>query len=215
MPDRSGDEVVKTLRFMESAKYLPVIMLTADATPEAHSLSESIGVDVFLTKPLNSVFLLEKIAELSKGIEPSLATQTEAFSHLVEDVEAEPDSSTKGWYDESVFGQLVMLGNDTTFIKRLISGFIVDGEKHVSRINESVSTDYLQLRESLHALKGSATELGANKLAELCREGEKTKPYDVGTDKLLQLSKDIEFAYQETIMAFEEAVSSIELEYSV
>lgn len=227
MPGRSGDEVVQALRFLDTKRALPVIMLTADATPEARESSMEIGVDLFLTKPLDSRDLLEKIAVLSKDNEDASSNQSSITAASVEmkvqptsnvvshtAIEHQTEQTTNPWFDEGVFGQLVILGNDTTFIKRLINGFTADGEKHIALIHESVLSDYLQLRESLHALKGSATELGAMKLADLCKDGEKAKPYDIGTDELLKLSKDIEFTYQETVSAFEQAVSSVELESS-
>jgi len=68
MPEVSGVEVVKTLRFMDTSNQLPVIMLTADATPEAKEASLSAGANRFLTKPIDARGLLECIASLSKNI---------------------------------------------------------------------------------------------------------------------------------------------------
>jgi two-component system sensor histidine kinase RpfC len=59
MPEISGIEVVKTLRFMDTSGELPVIMLTADATPEAKDASLSAGANRFLTKPIDARGLLE------------------------------------------------------------------------------------------------------------------------------------------------------------
>ena len=51
MPEITGVEVVKSLRFMDTSGELPVIMLTADATPEAKDASLNAGADRFLTAP--------------------------------------------------------------------------------------------------------------------------------------------------------------------
>ncbi|MFW5450184.1 MAG: ATP-binding protein [Methylophagaceae bacterium] len=220
MPNRSGDEVVQALRFMDTNNDMPIIMFTADATPEAREASMALGVNEFLTKPIDSLALLEKIAVLSKSTDitenkrAALTTATEPEVIEVDDVAANniPEQSNEQGvlYDKAVFHQLMMLDTDTGFIKRLIKGFILDGEKHVERIKQSISHDYLQFRESLHALKGSSTEMGANRLAEICLYGEQQKPYDIGTKKLMQLANDIEQVYQETVTALNTAVSKAE-----
>lgn len=212
MPERSGDEVVQALRYMDGQNPLPVIMLTADATPEAKQASLAIGVDAFLTKPIDSFALLEKIALLSKHAQLDTEKPSKKIS-IVPSLDQEgavaPNNSDIVWYDQSVFEQLVMLDTDPAFIKRLIKGFMLDGEKHIAGIKGSVADDYLQLRESLHALKGSATELGAKRLADACIQGEAYKPYDIGTEKVLQLSHDIEQVYNNTVTALNDAVSNV------
>ena len=217
MPERSGDEVVQALRFLDTTKELPVIMLTADATPEAKETSMAMGVNLFLTKPVDSRDLLEKIAALSRNIESESIDLSElkprnvgnlrgnTSSALVLDKEEQLAEST--WFDEHMFNEILILDRDPSFIRRLVNGFMADGEKHISRINEAVSDDYLQLRESLHALIGSASELGAYKLVELCRQGEEYKPYDIGSEQLVVLSKTIEKVYQQTALALDAAAS--------
>lgn len=212
MPERSGDEVVQALRYMDTQKELPIIMLTADATPEARQSSLDIGVDEFLTKPIDSYALLEKIASLSKQATPVSEKQNQQIvldTGLDNESDASSNDSETTWYDQAIFEQLVMLDTDPEFIKRLIKGFVLDGEKHIAGIKSSVENDYLQLRESLHALKGSATELGAKRLADVCLQGERYKPYDIGSEKVLQLSQDIEQVYNNTVAALDVAVSEV------
>jgi two-component system sensor histidine kinase RpfC len=67
--------------------------------------------------------------------------------------------------------------------------------------------DYLGYREGLHALKGSATELGAEKLVELCQKCEALKPYDIGTDKIKTLVHQLEHDFTNTVSALGKAVS--------
>ncbi len=198
MPGRSGDEVVQALNFMDTGKKLPIIMLTADATPEARETSLAAGVTEFLTKPIDSRGLLEKIAQLSQTIETSKIASLPVDTNQSETASSNTDQEM-GWCELTLLDQLFTLDHDPDFMQRLINGFIQDGEKHISRIDEAKGDDYLQLRESLHALKGSASEFGAKKLVELCRVGESYKPYDIGTEKIEKLSTDIEYAYSNTI----------------
>jgi two-component system sensor histidine kinase RpfC len=197
MPGMSGIEVVQALRYMDTASKVPVIMLTADATPEAKKRCFSAGADAFLTKPLDSRALLEKIAHLAK-IKTDDKNQTS-----VENIRT---ASSSLWIDPAVINELSILGGGQQFIQALIDGFRQDGKKHIEALKQAANDDYLGYRESLHALKGSATELGARKLAKYCLQGEDLKPYDTGTTVMTDLCEDIETAFIQTIFALQDTI---------
>ena len=67
--------------------------------------------------------------------------------------------------------------------------------------------DYLEYREHLHALKGSATELGAAKLVEACLDGEALKPYDLNSEKMNQMCHHVEEIFNKTVTALNNAVT--------
>jgi two-component system sensor histidine kinase RpfC len=206
MPKRSGDEVVLAMQYMDEKHNLPTIMLTADATPQARQASLDAGVNEFLTKPLDSKDLLEKIARLTKSCNKNKSTK-QTITKLSIRNEKEKLGIDNEWFDPQVFQSLMMLDTDSSFIEKLVNGFIKDGEKHINRIDIAVYDDYLELRESLHALKGSAAELGAKQLVDICRKGESYKPYDIGTDTLFQLSEDIKLIYNNTVTALNKEIS--------
>ncbi|MDH3388397.1 MAG: Hpt domain-containing protein, partial [Gammaproteobacteria bacterium] len=78
---------------------------------------------------------------------------------------------------------------------------------HILNMKKSMYDDYLEYRENLHALKGSATELGAGKLVEICAEGESLKPYDMGSEKINQMCMRIEEVFKRTVTALNSAVT--------
>jgi two-component system sensor histidine kinase RpfC len=206
MPGTSGIEVVKAIRFMDTSCSLPVLMLTADATPEAKELSIQAGANAFLTKPINSRVLLEKIAILSRKLQSS--TQAKGgFQSLTKNSDNEHPRALP-WFDDTVIRELSILDDDPAFIQSLVSNFCKDGGKHISTIAIAMLDDYYEFRERLHALKGSATELGANRLVSVCLKGEKYKPYDMGTEKTQLLLKELENVFAKTITSLEEAVVS-------
>jgi two-component system sensor histidine kinase RpfC len=88
-----------------------------------------------------------------------------------------------------------------------VNGFRQDGKQHLLNIAEAERDDYPKYRESLHALKGSATELGANKLVDMCLQGEALKPYDIGTEKMQQINRKVEETFNLTVNALEQSVS--------
>ena len=205
MPGISGIEVVKSLRFMDTSASIPVIMLTADATPEAKEASIQAGANAFLTKPIQARGLLEKIASLSRNLR---TVKLEKQSRAPFSVKAGNINSESPWYDENVLHELSMLGDDPSFIQSLVTNFARDGGKHIKSLSDSAQDDYLEYRESLHALKGSATELGADMLVEICLKGEALKPYDIGTEHIKALVHQLEDAFTNTISALSKAVSS-------
>ena len=103
--------------------------------------------------------------------------------------------------------ELSNLGDGLAFIQRLVNGFSKDGARHIDNIKASEEDDYPAYRESLHALKGSATELGATELVQICLKGERLKPYDMGSDKVRELNSEVERIFNLTVTALQQAVS--------
>ena len=204
MPEISGIEVVKSLRFMDTSGKMPVIMLTADATPEAKEISLKAGANRFLTKPIDARDLLECIASLSKNIhKPKVTKPAKSDSRKP----LHSNFCTSEWYDNYVLHELDMLGEDSNFILSLFKNFESEGSRHILDIKKAMYDDYLEYRDHLHALKGSATELGANKLAEVCLEAEALKPYDMDSDEIKQMCLRVEEAFQNTVAAFNTATT--------
>ena len=208
MPEKTGIEVVKELRFLESKKNIPVIMLTADATPEARDASLEAGANCFLTKPVDARVLLEKVAVLTRhlGTKSKYKTKGKNVASLTT-LNQSVQIKNSQWFDENILRDLSNLGEGSGFIQSLIKGFINDGERHIEKIFASEHDDYPAYRESLHALKGSATELGATSLVDVCLKGEGMKPYDIGTEKMKRNNREVEKTFNLTVAAFQEAVS--------
>ena len=204
MPELSGVEVVKSLRFMDTSGKVPVIMLTADATPEAKETCINAGANRFLTKPIDARALLESIASLSKNIHPSKAAQKPA---LASTPRIKSNIIESEWYDYTVLHELDILGEEPEFIKSLFKNFNIEGGRHIRNIKSAMEDDYLEYQENLHALKGSATELGAGKLVEICIKGESLKPYDMGGEKILQLCSQLENIFNNTVTALNNAIT--------
>ncbi|UCB56193.1 MAG: response regulator [Thiotrichales bacterium] len=204
MPEVSGVEVVKTLRFMDTSAQLPVIMLTADATPEAKETSIAAGANRFLTKPIDARGLLECIASLSRNIRKVKAIKPPPKDVLTQLQSTYPPSD---WYDNVVLYELDILGEDSNFISTLVKNFEKEGAQHVLNIKKAMFDDYLEYRENLHALKGSATELSAGKLVDVCQQAEALKPYDMGSDKINQMCYQVEDVFNSTVTALKNAVT--------
>ena len=198
MPDYNGSEVIRAMRYMDTSHDIPIIVLTADATPEARQRCMDAGADIFLTKPIDSRSLLESIAHLAAN-----RSATNRHPESTSNVTPTEDS----WCDPQVLQELSQLGGGQPFLQLLFNGYKEDGSKHLQQILKAAKDDYLTYRESLHALKGSSAELGATRVAELCRQGELFKPFDMGTEAVTQLSNQLAEAFKQTLAELEKILS--------
>lgn len=64
MPKMDGLKACAFLKLDRRFADIPVIMLTASAEKADQKLSEQVGVNAFLNKPVNTTALLEKVQEL-------------------------------------------------------------------------------------------------------------------------------------------------------
>jgi two-component system sensor histidine kinase RpfC len=167
MPLLSGPEVVQRWRFMERG-HLPVIMLTADARPEAKAACEDAGADTFLTKPINSRELMEVIARLARHRAQPAAAIAAPPAHV--------DA-----LDEAVLDDLAQMGGHT-FVQDLLASFEEESERLMRDIERALATqDYSQWHDQLHMLKGGASDIGALSLTQRCAEAERIKPFEIAT----------------------------------
>ncbi len=167
MPELSGPEVVQRWRFLEKGR-LPIIMLTADARGEAEAACKEAGADAFLTKPVNSRELIDAITRLAA---PSA-------SHVAA---AAPKAAATAELDESVLDDLAQLGGPD-FVRDLLASFEDDSARALRDTELALTTqDYGQWHHHLHMLKGGASDVGANLLAQRCAEAERVKPFELST----------------------------------
>jgi two-component system sensor histidine kinase RpfC len=166
MPLLSGPEVVQRWRFMENG-HLPVIMLTADARPEAKAVCEEAGADSFLTKPINSRELINVVARLAgQQAQPSAAT---------------PHAAPVQELEESVLNDLAQMGG-AAFVQELLASFSEESERAIRDIERALAAqDYGQWLDQLHKLKGGASDIGALQLTQRCAEAERIKPFEITT----------------------------------
>ncbi|MCA1926280.1 MAG: response regulator [Thiobacillus sp.] len=181
MPQLSGPEVVQRWRFLEKG-HLPIIMLTADARPEAHAQCKEAGADTFLTKPINSRELIDIVGQLAKPA-PQALPQT-VGTHRSSDARV---------LDESVLDELAQLVGPA-FVDDLLASFGADSARSLRDAGRALQTqDYSQWYDQLHMLKGGASDVGAYRLAEYCAEAERIKPYE--------LAEPLARAHLETVTA--------------
>ena len=160
MPGLSGVDLIRQLRVMEagSPRRTPVVVLSADATPEAVQACTTAGARAFLTKPFVVARLLDVIADIAAGTS-TLPMVEDARAHAA----IQPTSEI---LDPAVLDEFASLGMGAEFEAEFVGQCVADARVAVQRLRIAAgASDWEQLREQAHALKGIAGNMGLVQLA--------------------------------------------------
>jgi len=162
MPKMGGLEALKIYRFtVPRSEEVPVIILTANATQEAVKECEEAGVSAFLTKPVESLKLLNTIESLTSGI-----IKTEHGNEPSRSSRATITQNKTQIIDMEMLNALASLDDDINFMNDLIHGFINDSSILIKKIKISIDNNKpMEVQDLVHALRGSAKSIGATALA--------------------------------------------------
>lgn len=178
MPGMSGLQVAKLYRMAHIGEQrLPIIALTADATPETRRLAEEAGIDAFLTKPMEAKRLLDTIDALaevhaatdappvSEGRPTATGRITQISSHPRYRPEAYPAIN---W---NVIDALSRFADEDDFVYDTLKEYAVNARHLLGEIAEAAAaTDAQAFRDNVHALRGTSGNVGAESLCRLCQE---------------------------------------------
>jgi two-component system, sensor histidine kinase RpfC len=165
MPGIGGIEALRALRLMmRGRERLPVMMLSADVTPEAKREALDAGFDAFLAKPIEALRLLDEIHALTAA-KPEAAPRP--------GVEAQRAASAAGdappVLNTETLGHLESLGSSAAFVERLIGVFLADSGALLERMEQALGgRNYHEFRNLVHAIKGSSASMGTDRLTRVC-----------------------------------------------
>ncbi len=175
MPGISGIDVIKLYRVGSLGEArVPIIALSADATPETRDACMEAGADAYLTKPIEARKLLARINELAatddgEGV-ISMATSNEATVARISD-HPRYKVDTQPVIDWPVIRQLIQYGAGDEFVMEIFRDFVVDTEDlFVSIQLASDQKDVAAFRNRVHALRSSSGNMGAAVISRLCAE---------------------------------------------
>lgn len=204
MPGRGGLDVIRAHRFIEADHPVPSIILTANQTEEARMESLGARADIFLPKPLDTARLFESIEQLL--LHSPNRTGTSIRIPANDPLVSEKDDSFP-LVDADTLLSLREYSPNPAFLRTLLTGFVMEGQRHMETVQDALSRlDYPALMESLHALKGSALQLGAMKLAQLCREGEKIRVPDLLEKRSGPLPERLPEIFRQTLQELDRLV---------
>ncbi len=165
MPGMGGMEALQALRLMTRGRErLPVIMLSADVTPEAKREALEAGADAYLPKPIEALRLLDEIQALA-GAKAEAARKSEPPAVL-----HRPQApAVPAVVNAETLGHLEELGSSLAFVEKLIRVFLSDNSAILERVEQVLAgRNYHEFRSLVHAMKGSSASMGTDRLTRLC-----------------------------------------------
>ncbi|HWT32093.1 MAG TPA: response regulator, partial [Propylenella sp.] len=169
MPVMNGIEATKLYRFAALGRdRVPIVALTADATPEARARCEEAGMDGCVTKPIEAAQLF-KIIDSLVPVEPANPASTPILDDSVAEISAHPRfrPETRA-IDAPTIERLQELGG-RSFVVELAEEFIAEGARIIEELKASAAShDSDGFSDRAHALRSGAANIGALKLYELC-----------------------------------------------
>ena len=226
MPDMNGYEATKSLR--KQGLTIPIIALTAGAMKNDLDKCLTAGCDLFLSKPINGMKLIETLAgylpsaELKnerkktkskssnskrKGIN-SLKSRVNRRKELAS-VHQSPGDVRRNKHGDRIdmdiidFSELeIRIGNES-LIKEIISSFYADNTARLDLLTEAVISHNLEEVEALsHALKGSAGTVAAKPLSQAAYQlNLAAKASNISNLELLLAYVQAEFDRLKTLLA--------------
>ncbi|MCF7749748.1 response regulator [Bacillus subtilis subsp. subtilis] len=157
MPGMSGLAMLKELRVLQAGggPRTPVLVLSADVTPEAIQQCTQAGAHTFFGKPVVPVRLLDTLADIAAN--EGLKTRAPVL---------QPTPAAAGALDNAVLDELASLGMGEGFEKEFIRQCLADATQCIAAaIKAGERSDWVQLREQAHAIKGVASNLGLARVA--------------------------------------------------
>lgn len=180
MPGMTGMDVARMYRLMRgNMTRAPIIMFSANVTPEAREESIEAGADEFLPKPIQVNLFLQTLQDLV--MEFKLSGPPEIGSATVT-----PKSRLKLWHPSETVLELQNLSDlekvskDPKFLDDLILEFITENKRLLQSLEIALRELKIdEVKEILHAIKGSALSIGAISLKLMCKRIEKLNPLEM------------------------------------
>ncbi|MEO6104299.1 MAG: ATP-binding protein [Pseudoxanthomonas sp.] len=158
MPGISGLDLLKQLRIMEAGggRRTPVLVLSADVTPDAIARCEQAGARAFLAKPIVATKLLDVLAGIAQNGRVTTPVPLDRPQTMVSDEVLDP----------GVLNELSALGMGESFEREFIVQCLNDADGCIGAMAHAMEQgNGGHMREHAHALKGVASNLGLVKLA--------------------------------------------------
>jgi two-component system sensor histidine kinase RpfC len=143
-------------------------MLSADVTPEARRECLEAGADAFLSKPIEAAKLLEELQQMcgtSAQEAPRPVPAPAVRGSRPDQAEEVPT------VNRATLADLEDLGSSSGFMEKLIGVFVADNVTLVAKMESTLAGRNIgEFRSHLHAMKGSAASMGAERLTVLCKD---------------------------------------------
>ncbi len=170
MPGLSGVDVIRQARVMQAGQPVrtPIIVLSADATVEAMKEAQKAGAYLYMTKPISLPKLLDTLSNIASEVPVQAALDADARNAVARSDSAASNAAVDS--TASVLEELAGMGLGEQFLREFVEQCLRDISRCMSQLQSaSKNADFDGMRETAHALRGVAENIGAVRLVERCR----------------------------------------------
>ena len=190
MPEMNGYEATKIIRD-ELKNNIPIIAMTAHAMAGEREKCLQLGMNDYISKPINVNLLFSKIYNITCG---------ETLSHektgLVEF--KSPPTSTEKVSNLSYLIQTV--DGDKEAIKDVINLFLQQIQEDLCSLNDAImKTDYANIKGMTHKMNSSTSMMGISILHPILERMEHLGRMALGIEELKQLNEQVNALYKQAI----------------
>jgi PAS domain S-box-containing protein len=202
MPVMDGYEATRQIRQGSVPLYLksiPIIAMTAHAMESDRNKCLSVGMNDYLSKPVEPSKLIDKI---SLWIKPMTKLKIVKDSQSQSELIPQPIQNSDNleiWDRKSALDRVL---NNESLLNRLIDLFCQDQPIRMREIRAAINTgDLIVLTNTTHTLKGVAGNLSANQLQNVAYKMEQAARLEQ-KEELLKLWEELELASKQFLALF-------------
>jgi two-component system sensor histidine kinase RpfC len=168
MPVMNGIDATRFYRMASAGeRRLPILALTADATPEMAARCVDAGMDLCIVKPVEANRLLDIIAEFAQADQPMSAQDQPGQGKRATD---SADQAAKPSVSPRMLKDLEALGGPN-FVAGIAQDFITDAADLLISLRAAAdSGDTAVFQAEAHALSSAAANIGAEGVLTMCRQ---------------------------------------------
>ncbi len=193
MPELDGYGLTKIIR-QEEREHMPILALTANALRGEKHRAMEVGMDDYLTKPV-------QLAELAAALEKWIPAENKAgkIPRVLDKIVRNASKTV----DQDVLKSLV--GDATDILRELFSDYIVSARQLANELRRAYEAgDAMHVGAVAHKLKSSSRSVGALGFGDVCAELENV----VKTKGCLYIAEDIRY-FEETLIIVEAEINRI------
>ncbi len=167
MPEMDGFEATKLIRNTESDyNNIPIIAMTAHAMQGDKEKCINMGMDDYLTKPIQPKLLFQTIKKWTDAIKQNKDTKLEKTK--------EKQMHTEKSLPINLNSALERCAGDKEFLNEMLIEFLELASGQIDELKQAIeSNDAETLAKVAHSVKGASANLGAEKLSETALKLEK------------------------------------------
>jgi two-component system sensor histidine kinase/response regulator len=197
MPEMGGFEATEYIRKLpQSIGAIPILAMTANVLGDVKQQCKAVGMNGFISKPINKHELFGRLSELYEGKKKTLFAEQQPMLEFSVNSQQPKDTVDHDKYKEyisaKVFCQLI---EDTSLaaINRMMPVFVSETNKRIENMLFFIKREnWIELGKEAHSLKSSSASYGALALSVLAEKIESDMSGLEHDQILLQLPKYLE-----------------------